>query len=609
MTFSPAAGATLTDATGNITLTFSEAVRKDAAGTALENGDLAAILTLKSTDADGGDIGFTATIDTAKTEITIDPSAALAEGAVYVAVTDGYYDAAGNQGSAAEATFTVDASVAAPVFSPAAGARVKDTSTDITLTFAEAIHKDASGGDFSTSELKAILTLKTDDENGGNIGFAATIDAAKKVVTVNPSAALAEGDVYVAISDGHYDAEGNQGAEASATFTVDATAPTVTFSPAAGATLTDATGNITLTFSEAVRKDAAGTALENGDLAAILTLKSTDADGGDIGFTATIDTAKTEITIDPSAALAEGAVYVAVTDGYYDAAGNQGSAAEATFTVDASVAAPVFSPAAGARVKDTSTDITLTFAEAIHKDASGGNFSTSELKAILTLKTDDENGTEHRLRGDHRRGEEGRHRQPVGGPGRGRRLRGDLGRPLRRRGQPGGRGERDVHGRRHRADGDVQPGGRGDADRRDGEHHADLLRGGPQGRGRHGAGERRPGRDPDAEEHRRGRRRHRLHGDDRHGEDGDHHRPVGGPGRGRGLRGGHGRLLRRGRQPGVGGGGHLHRGRERGGAGLQPGRRRAGEGHLDRHHADVRRGDPQGRGAAATSPPASSRPS
>ena len=60
----------------------------------------------------------------------------------------------------------------------------------------------------------------------------------------------------MAITDGYFDAEGNQGAAASATFTVDATAPTATFSPAAGATLTDASGNVTLTFAEAIHKDA-----------------------------------------------------------------------------------------------------------------------------------------------------------------------------------------------------------------------------------------------------------------------------------------------------------------------------------------------------------------
>ena len=49
-------------------------------------------------------------------------------------------------------------------------------------------------------------------------------------------ATLSTADVYVAVGNGYYDAAGNQGASASATFTVDTTAPTVSsFSPANGA--------------------------------------------------------------------------------------------------------------------------------------------------------------------------------------------------------------------------------------------------------------------------------------------------------------------------------------------------------------------------------------
>ena len=110
--------------------------------------------------------------------------------------------------------------------------------------------------------------------------------------------------------------------------------------------------NITLTFTEAIRKDANGGEFDTSGLEAILTLKRTDGSGADIDFSAALGTDGTVITIDPDADLAEGAVHVAVTNGYYDAAGNQGSAASATFTLDTSVAAPAFSPADGDSVKE-----------------------------------------------------------------------------------------------------------------------------------------------------------------------------------------------------------------------------------------------------------------
>ena len=222
-----------------------------------------------------------------------------------------------------------------PEFNPAAGQAVSDTGTNITLTFDEAVKKDSTGSDFSGhADLSNVLTLAVGDESGTAIPFAATIDAAGKVITLDPTNALAEGKVYVAISDVYYDAAGNQGTAGSATFTVDTTPPAAPeFSPVNGHKEQNPGTNITLTFAEALRKDATGTALEDADLASILTLAVDDENGTAIGFAATIDDAKKVITLDPSSDLDAGTVYVAISADHWDAAGNQGAAASATFTV------------------------------------------------------------------------------------------------------------------------------------------------------------------------------------------------------------------------------------------------------------------------------------
>ena len=391
--FDPAAGGHVRDTGTDITLIFSEPVRKDAAGTELADGDLAGILTLKTGSASGTAIGFTASIDAAKKVITIDPTSALAAGDVHVAVTNAWFDRAGNRGAAAEATFTVDTTAPTVAFDPAAGGHVRDTGTDITLTFSEPVRKDAAGTELADGDLDAILTLKTGSASGTAIGFTASIDAAKKVITIDPTSALAAGDVHVAVTNAWFDRAGNQGAAAEATFTVDTTAPTVAFDPANGRTANDAATNITLTFSEPVRKDAAGTELANDDLAGILTLKRPDARGFDLTFTASIDAAKKVITIDPAADLADGDVHVAVTNVWFDRAGNQGAAADATFTVDTTAPTVAFDPAAGGHVRDTGTDITLTFSEPVRKDAAGTELADGDLDAILTLKTGSASGT------------------------------------------------------------------------------------------------------------------------------------------------------------------------------------------------------------------------
>ena len=171
--------------------------------------------------------------------------------------TDTHYQSSLSIGEVAVTVAAADTTgPAAPAFDPADGVTVTDAATNITLTFAEAIKKDSDGADFANADLASILTLKTTSVSGTDIPYAASINTAKTVITINPTSNLADGNVYVAVTDGYYDANGNQGEAANATFTVDATGPAApTFDPVAGATVTDAATNITLTFAEAIRKD------------------------------------------------------------------------------------------------------------------------------------------------------------------------------------------------------------------------------------------------------------------------------------------------------------------------------------------------------------------
>ena len=395
-TFSPDDGTTTTNAAGNITLTFGEAIKADdeATPTDFTATTLKNILTLKETDASGAAIPYSATISSDKTTVTIDPTSNLPDGDVYVAVSGDWYDAEGNQGAAAAATFTVDATAPSATFSPADGDTVTDAGRNITLTFDEAIRSDASGTDFDDTTIDAIVTLKAGSSTGSAITFDATIDGAKKVVTINPTSDLPAGAVYVAVSGSYWDAHGNQGSADSATFTVGSTTPDPpAFLPANGATVTNAGTNITLTFAEAIKKDASNTDFANADLKSILTLTETDASGTAIPYSVSINSAKTIITINPDSNLSDGDVYVAVSGDWYDAEGNQGAAAEATFTVDATAPAPAFLPANGATTTNAGTNITLSFGEAIKKDGSGADFANADLSGILTLTETNAGGT------------------------------------------------------------------------------------------------------------------------------------------------------------------------------------------------------------------------
>jgi len=117
------------------------------------------------------------------------------------------------------------------------------------------------------------------------------------------------------LADGIYkvyavDAAGNLSSASSNSVTVattgtDTTAPTVSFSPANGASGVAISDNITITFSEAVR-NLDNTVLTNsnsGDangVGSLITLRLNNTYGTNIAFYATIDTNKTVITIDPT---------------------------------------------------------------------------------------------------------------------------------------------------------------------------------------------------------------------------------------------------------------------------------------------------------------------
>ena len=415
VTFSPASGATIDDARADVVLTFSEAVYMDASQTVFDATALAGLVMLKSTDVDGADIPFTASISADNMEITVDPTDDLAIGTVYVAISDGYYDDAQNQGDATTNTFTVEApappaDTTAPTvtFSPASGATIDDARADVVLTFSEAVYMDASQTVFDATALAGLVMLKSTDVDGADIPFTASISADNMEITVDPTDDLAIGTVYVAISDGYYDDAQNQGDATTNTFTVEApappadtTAPTVTFSPASGATIDDARADVVLTFSEAVYMDASQTVFDATALAGLVMLKSTDVDGADIPFTASISADNMEITVDPTDDLAIGTVYVAISDGYYDDAQNQGDATTNTFTVEApappaDTTAPTvtFSPASGATIDDARADVVLTFSEAVYMDASQTVFDATALAGLVMLKSTDVDGAD-----------------------------------------------------------------------------------------------------------------------------------------------------------------------------------------------------------------------
>ena len=336
-------------------------------------------------------------------------------------------------------------------FTPENEEVVDSVVTDVIISFDNPVYADTTQTVFTGDTLANIITFKTDDANGADIPFSATINPENTAVTVSPTTTLESGTVYIAIADGYYNEGGEQGDAAVATFSVsvpeapestetqeateeasepeDTTAPTVSaITPGNGEIITDNTRNITITFSEAVFKDTEDGVFDADALATVVMLKTTDASGTDIPFTASISEDNTVITVDPSDNLTDDTVYAGVTDGYYDASDNQGSASGVAFFVSAATqqqvvtpeevapeapestetqeateeasepedtTAPTVSaitPGNGEIITDNTRNITITFSEAVFRNEQGAVFTTENLPGLITLRTENVNG-------------------------------------------------------------------------------------------------------------------------------------------------------------------------------------------------------------------------
>ncbi len=321
-----------------------------------------------------------------------------------------------------------------------------------------------------------------------------TVNPAKTVITINPAAALVSGARYTVTLPVNTveDEQGNeQGAEQSATFTVDTAAPTVTFVPAHGTKTGNVDTDVLVQFDEAVRQ-ADGNALTVAAATAALTLVRV-GDGSNTDLTAaalvTVNPAKTVITINPAAALVSGARYTVTlpANTVEDEQGNeQGAEQSATFTVDTAAPTVTFVPAHGTKTATwtrtywCSSTRRCARPTAIPDCGRGHGRADAGARGRWQQHRPDGGGA-----GDGQPGQDGHHHQPGGRAGERRPLHGDAagehggGRAGQRAGrEPVG----DLHGGHGRAHGDVRPGA-WDQDRQRGHGRTGAVRrGGAPGR-------------------------------------------------------------------------------------------------------------------------------
>ncbi|MFL2798269.1 MAG: Ig-like domain-containing protein [Paracoccaceae bacterium] len=400
-TWSPANSATEIAVDSNITLTFNEAVR-NIDDTVLTDTNVDSLITLKTTNSSGSDIDFNATIDSDKKIITINPDGDFSsEQVIYVAIGTTVEDDANNAISASSATFTArntgtnDTSSPTITFSPLNSATGVAKDANITLTFNEALRNN-DDTEITDANVDSLITLKRTNSSGSDIAFDATIDPAKRVITINPSSDFSsEQVIYVAIEASVEDSYDNAISASSATFTsADSVSPILSFDPQDLENPVPVTDNITITFSEPIR-NTDDSALTSTNVDSLITLKDTDENGSDIDFNATIDSDKKIITIDPNSSFSsEQTVYLAIGTTVEDSSDNVITASSITFIAADSTAPNLdFTPADSKTGVAVNSDITIAFDEAI-RNTDDTALTDSNVDSLITLKTTNSSGTD-----------------------------------------------------------------------------------------------------------------------------------------------------------------------------------------------------------------------
>ena len=389
VTFSPTDGNTGIAPNTTITITFNEAVR-NTDDTDLTDTNVDSLITLKDTNANGSDIDFDATIDTDKKVITINPISDLSsEQIVYVAIGATVEDSSGNAITASSINFTAAKEDDPPTitFSPTDGTAGIAADVAITITFDKAV-RNTDDTELTITNVDSLITLKDTNASGSDISFDATIDTAKKVITINPSSDLtSEQTVYVAIGATVEDASGNAITETSATFDVaDATPPVVTFTPQNSATGVAVNSDVTIAFDELVR-NVDDTALTDANVDSLITLRDTNASGSNIAFDAVVDNDKKLITITPTNTFSsEQTVYVTIGATVEDASGNAITATSTTFTTADSTAPSVsFIPPDSSTGIPITSNVVLTFSEAVRR-TDDVSLTNTNVANLLTLE-------------------------------------------------------------------------------------------------------------------------------------------------------------------------------------------------------------------------------
>lgn len=201
ISFSPKNGATKVKLDTKITITFGSTVKLYDGGS-VTGSDIEDFVEIRKGSSSGSLVSFTASINSGKTVITLTPDKALSEDTkYYVLIPKNSVRSSDGSGNPAQSfSFTTGDSYGSvkTSFSPANGAVTVPVNTGITISFSDAVVRHSNGATINTNDsyLYDCIILKRNDSGGASVSFTATINSAKKVITITPKSELTLNQKY-----------------------------------------------------------------------------------------------------------------------------------------------------------------------------------------------------------------------------------------------------------------------------------------------------------------------------------------------------------------------------------------------------------------------------
>lgn len=201
ITYSPKNGATNVKRDAKITITFDEAMEMYD-GDSISASDIDDFVELRKSSSSGSLVDYSASINSAKTVITITPDSSLSADTKYYVIIDknSIRDKSGHGNTAQSIYFTTgdDYGSVKTTFSPANGATVVPVNTSITITISDDVVRYSNGATISTSDsyLHDCIVLKKTNSSGATVPCDVTISSSKKVITITPDSNLVLNQKY-----------------------------------------------------------------------------------------------------------------------------------------------------------------------------------------------------------------------------------------------------------------------------------------------------------------------------------------------------------------------------------------------------------------------------